>query len=231
MAVPDTIQEVLLARINRLPDEPKRLLQTAAILGREVSLRLLGAIWEGPGVLDPHFREFTRLEFLYEQTGAEEPVYVFTHALTQEVAYESLLIPRRQALHEAAGRALEALYADRLEEAIDRLAYHYSRTERADKAVEYLTRFAKKAAQGHAHTEAIRALRRGPRPRRAAAGTGARPPAPRSHPSSGLLPHSPGPIPGESRSSSCASRSAWITSKIQPWPDTIISCSVVFLYS
>jgi len=158
VAVPDTIQEVLLARINRLSDEPRRLLQAAAILGREVSLRLLGAIWEGPGVLDPHLRELTRLEFLYEQTWAAEPVYVFTHALTQEVAYESLLIPRRQALHEAAGRALEALYADRLDEAIDRLAYHYSRTERADKAVEYLRRSAKKAAQGHAHTEAIRAL-------------------------------------------------------------------------
>lgn len=158
VAVPDTIQEVLLARINRLSDEPKRLLQAAAILGREVSLRLLGAIWEGPGVLDAHLRELTRLEFLYEQTRPTEPVYVFTHALTQEVAYESLLIPRRQALHEAAGRALEALYADRLDEAIDRLAYHYSRTERADKAVEYLRRFASKAARGHAHLEAFSAL-------------------------------------------------------------------------
>ena len=158
LTVPDTIQEVLLARINRLSDEPKRLLQAASILGREVSLRLLGAIWEGPGVLDPHLRELARLEFLYEQTGTAEPVYVFTHALTQEVAYGSLLTPRRRALHEAAGRALEALYADRLDEAIDRLAYHYPRTERTEKAVEYLKRFAEKAARGHAHLEAVGAL-------------------------------------------------------------------------
>jgi tetratricopeptide (TPR) repeat protein len=74
------------------------------------------------------------------------------------MAYESLPLSRRQALHEAAGRALEALYADRLTEATDRLAYHYSKTQSAEKAVEYLKRFAEKAARGHAHVEAIAAL-------------------------------------------------------------------------
>ena len=156
--VPDTIEEVLLARIARLPDEPRRLLQTASILGREVSLRLLGTIWEGPSVFDPYLRELTRLEFLFEQTGPEEPLYVFKHALTQEVAYESLLSPERQSLHEAAGRALEALYSDRLDEVADRLAHHYSKTQRTEKAIEYLTRIAEKAARAHAHTEAIKAL-------------------------------------------------------------------------
>jgi tetratricopeptide (TPR) repeat protein len=156
--VPDTIQEVLLARIDRLPDEPKRLLQAASILGRQVSLRLLRKIWEGPGVPDAHLRELTRLEFLYEGTGVEEPVYVFKHALTQEVAYESLLAGNRQALHAAVGQELEAVYADRLEEAYDRLAYHYSKTEKVGKAVEYLTRFAEKAARGFAHEEAVAAL-------------------------------------------------------------------------
>ena len=158
VAVPNTIEEVLLDRIDRLQEEPKRLLQTASILGREVSFRLLEAIWDGPGALDPHLRELTRLEFLYEQTGSEEPVYVFKHALTQQVVYESLLAPRRQALHAAAGRGLETFYADRLEEVYDRLAHHYSRSDKAGKAVEYLTRFAEKAVRGHAHTEAVRAL-------------------------------------------------------------------------
>ncbi|MBI4561728.1 MAG: AAA family ATPase, partial [Candidatus Rokubacteria bacterium] len=158
LAVPDTIQEVLLARINRLPEEPRRLLQTASILGREVSLRLLAALWEGPGELEPHLRELTRLEFLYEKTGGDEPLCVFKHPLTQEVAYESLLPSHRQALHAAAGRALESLYADRLDEASDRLAYHYSRTEDAAKAVQNLTRLAEKAARGYAHEEAVRAL-------------------------------------------------------------------------
>ncbi len=158
VSVPDTIQGVLMARIDRLPDDSKRVLQTASVLGRDVSLRLLGALWEGPGVLDPHLLELKRVEFLYEKTGAGEPVYVFKHTLTQEVAYESLLTSRRRALHAAAGRALEALYADRLEKAYDRLAYHYSKTEEAAKAVEYLTRFAQKAARGYALVEAVAAL-------------------------------------------------------------------------
>ncbi|MBI3028821.1 MAG: hypothetical protein HYY64_04840 [Candidatus Rokubacteria bacterium] len=156
--VPETIQEVLLARIHRLADEPKHLLQTAAVVGREVSLRLLGAIWEGPGAVDPLLRELMRLEFLYERPRAAEPVYVFKHALTQEVAYESLLPARRQALHAAAGRALEKMYADRLEEVYDRLAYHYAKTDEAAKAVEYLTQAAAKAARAHAHTEAVNAV-------------------------------------------------------------------------
>jgi tetratricopeptide (TPR) repeat protein len=158
LAVPDTIQEVLMARIDRLPDEPKRLLQTASVLGREFSLRLLGAIWEGPGGLEAHLRELTRLEFLYEQSGGEEPVYVFKHALTQDVAYESLLTSRRGALHAAAGQAIERLFADRLEEVDDRLAHHYSKTDQSGKAAEYLTRFAEKAARAYAHAEAVAAL-------------------------------------------------------------------------
>ncbi|MBI4588589.1 MAG: AAA family ATPase [Candidatus Rokubacteria bacterium] len=158
LSVPDTIQGVLMARIDRLPDESKRVLQTASVVGREVPLRLLTLIWDGPARLERELAELKRSEFLYEQAGTAEPVYVFKHALTQEVAYESLLTPRRQALHAAAGRALEALYAGRLEEVYDRLAYHYSRTDDAPKAVEYLTRFAEQAAGRYAHTEALTAL-------------------------------------------------------------------------
>jgi predicted ATPase len=117
VAVPDTIQGVLMARIDRLPDAVKRLLQTASVLGRTFSVRLLEAIWESLDALGPLLGELKRLEFVYEHTGAEEPVYIFKHVLTQEVAYDSLLTTHRQALHTAAGRALEALYVDRLEEA------------------------------------------------------------------------------------------------------------------
>src|SRR5262249_27722222 len=157
-AVPDTIQGVLAARIDRLPEEPKRLLQTASGLGREVSPRLLSALWDTPDVLEEYLAELKRLEFLYERTGATEPVYVFKHVLTQDVAYDSLLTSRRQDLHAAAGQALERLYADRLEEVYDRLAHHYARTVESAKAIEYLTRFADKAASGYAHAEAVTAL-------------------------------------------------------------------------
>ena len=156
--VPNTIQETLMTRIDRLPDAAKRVLQTASILGREFSLRLLGALWAGPGGLDPHLVELRRLEFLYEQSGADEPAYVFKHALTLEVAYESLSAARRRSLHVAAGRTLETLYAERLAEVYERLAYHYARTDDSVKAVEYLIRAADKAAASYAHGEAVGAL-------------------------------------------------------------------------
>jgi tetratricopeptide (TPR) repeat protein len=158
-AVPATVQDVLLARISRLSAEGKWALQTAAVLGREVPLDLLRAIWTGPGPLEPQLRELTRLEFLHGHGGLEEPVYFFKHALTREVAYESLLPSRRRELHAAAAEALERLYAGRLEEIADRLAHHYARAERAPKAVTYLVRVAERAARTYAHVEAAAVLR------------------------------------------------------------------------
>src|SRR5215831_13438675 len=158
VTVPDTIQEVLLARIERLPEELQRLLQTASVLGREVPVALLRAIWKERGALDPLLRELTRLEFLSKRSGDVDSIYMFTHTLTQEVVYESLSPARRATLHAAAGTALETLYVTRLEEVTDRLAHHYSRTDHADKAVLYLARLAEKAARGHAHAEAVRIL-------------------------------------------------------------------------
>jgi predicted ATPase len=159
--VPDTIQGVLSARIDRLPDETKRLLQTASVLGREFAPALLKSMWERSETLEPLLLELKRLEFLFERTGARDPIYVFKHALTQDVAYESLLTTRRQTLHTAAGQALETLYADRLEDAYDRLAYHYTRTDDAAKAVEYLTLVADKAARNSAYLEATNHLTKG----------------------------------------------------------------------
>jgi DNA-binding NtrC family response regulator/tetratricopeptide (TPR) repeat protein len=158
VAVPDTVEEALRARIDRLPEDVKDALRMASVIGREVPLRLLQAVWSGPGDIEQHLRELTRLEFLYEQTRPGESVYVFKHALTQEVVYDSLPVAQRHALHAAAARALERLYEGRLEETDDRLAYHYARTDQSDRAVECLSRVAEKAARGHAHTEALGAL-------------------------------------------------------------------------
>ncbi|MBI4012039.1 MAG: sigma 54-interacting transcriptional regulator, partial [Candidatus Rokubacteria bacterium] len=158
VAVPATIQDVLLARISRLADEPKWVLQTASVLGREVPLRVLKAVWSGPGGLEPHLRELIRLEFLYEESGLEERVYLFKHALTREVAHESLLPARRRALHAAAAEALERLFVDRLDEIVDRLAHHYALADDTPRAVAYLTRVADKAARSYAHVEASTVL-------------------------------------------------------------------------
>jgi tetratricopeptide (TPR) repeat protein len=157
-SVPDTLRAVLSARIDRLPEALKRLLQTAAVLGREFPRGLLEATWDGPGSVSAHLAELTRLDFVHEQTGGDDSVHAFNHALTQEVAYDSLLSAPAQALHEAAARALESEWADRMEGARESLAYHWTRTAHADKAVEALRRVAARAMATYANAEAVAAL-------------------------------------------------------------------------
>jgi tetratricopeptide (TPR) repeat protein len=156
--VPDTIQGVLMARIDRLPEEHKRLLQTAAVLGREFPLHLLTRVWEPAAGLAPLLADLKRWELFYEEPTAEEPRYLFKHALTQEAVYQTLLKGKRQSLHALAGKAFEQLYTGRLEEVYDRLAYHYAAAD-SEKAVSYLSLFAAQAAGRYAHSEAARALR------------------------------------------------------------------------
>ncbi len=159
VAVPDTIQGVLIARIDRLPEEHKRLLQTAAVLGREFTLQLLTLVWGVEGDLAPLVADLKRWEFLYEEPTADEPRYLFKHALTQEAVYETLLKGRRQALHAAAGSAFEIIYDGRLDEVVDALAYHFSAAGDAPKAVSYLACFAAQSARRYSHAEAEKALR------------------------------------------------------------------------
>src|SRR5215471_12227867 len=161
VVVPDTIQGVLGARLDRLPEAHKRLLQTASVLGREFAPRLLQALWEEPTLLEPLLVDLKRLEFLYERARGEEPVYVFKHALTQDVAYDSLLTPRRQVLHAAAGHALERLYSDWLIERSEELARHYTEAGLNEQAVSYWHKAGQKAIERSAHVEAIGHLRQG----------------------------------------------------------------------
>jgi class 3 adenylate cyclase/tetratricopeptide (TPR) repeat protein len=155
MIVPDTIQGVLSARIDRLPEPHKRVLQTASVLGRAFSPALLNAMWDGAEALEPVLLELKRLEFLVERTGADEPFYVFKHALTQEVAYDSLLTTRRQAFHATAGEALERLYHASLTERYEELAYHFTRGAVWEKGFDYLLKSGHKARQAYANQEAI----------------------------------------------------------------------------
>lgn len=158
-SVPSTIQGVLMARIDRLPEDHKRLLQTASVLGREFPRELLRAVWDREGLLDPLLVDLKSWEFLFEQPSERDPRYLFKHALTQDVAYDSLLVGRRQTLHKKAAEAIEGLHAGRLEDAYDRLIYHYPRANEAAKTVHYLGLFASRAARNYAHAEAARALR------------------------------------------------------------------------
>jgi len=155
LMVPNTIHDVVMARINRLPEETKRLLQTASVIGREFSLRLLRAVWKGAGSLESQLRELSRLEFVYERVETEGSIYVFRHALTQETAYGSLLERQRRAYHGAVGQALEELYRGRTDEVAELLAFHFRRSDEAEKSVDYSILAAEKSQRRWANNEAL----------------------------------------------------------------------------
>src|SRR5262249_20592163 len=140
IVVPDTIQGVLSARLDRLPEAHKRLLQTASVLGREFAPALLKELWEGSAPIESALLELKHLEFLYDRPGIEEPLYIFKHALTQEVAYGSLLTTRRQVLHAAVGHAMERVYPAWLAEHYEELAHHFTLGAVWEKAFDYLTK-------------------------------------------------------------------------------------------
>jgi class 3 adenylate cyclase/tetratricopeptide (TPR) repeat protein len=154
--VPATVQAVLAARIDRLPPEEKRLLQTAAVIGTEVPLPLLHAIAEVPeDALQHGLAHLQAAEFLYETRLYPDPEYTFKHALTHEVAYGSLLQERRRGLHARIVAVLGELAGDRGSEQVDRLAAHALRGEVWDKALVYCRQAGEKAMARSAHREAV----------------------------------------------------------------------------
>jgi class 3 adenylate cyclase/predicted ATPase len=159
LQIPTTVQGVLCARMDRLTTREKELLQTLAVIGKEFPWSLVRQVVTLP---DPELRRLlARLqsgEFLYERPAYPEVEYTFKHALTQEVAYNSLLRERRGSLHEEIGRALETLFEGHLEEHCKELAHHYSRSGNIDKAVRYLHRAGQQAMQQSSVPEAIRHL-------------------------------------------------------------------------
>ena len=162
MQLPPTLQGVLAARIDRLPAEPKALLQVAAVIGKTCARDLLQRVVDLSDT--PFWQQVSylqRAEFLYEQPASPAPVYAFKHALIQEVAYALLPQARKQTVHERTAQTIEALAGDRLAEWYSELAYHYGRSGNTKQAVAYLQRAGQQAADQSAYGEAITHLTRG----------------------------------------------------------------------
>ncbi|OGL03454.1 MAG: hypothetical protein A3I03_06005 [Candidatus Rokubacteria bacterium RIFCSPLOWO2_02_FULL_68_19] len=153
--VPDTIQDLIMARIDRLAEEQKRTVQVASVIGREFALRLLKGISDIREQVERCLGELKSLEFIYEKTLFPDPEYIFKHALTHDVAYASILHSQRRELHATIGRAVEELYADRLEERLEELAYHFGQGEVWDKAFHYLRQAGVKAVALCVDREAV----------------------------------------------------------------------------
>jgi tetratricopeptide (TPR) repeat protein len=152
--IPTTVQGVSLARIDRLPETLKDVLQRAAVIGRVFTYPLLNHVVERGTELESVLEQLEHLEFIYPTSRAPQREYSFKHILAQEAVYQTLLRPRREVYHERVGKAMEALYPDHLEEVYDLLAYHYGRGNNPDKAVAYLDLVNQKAARFNAMEEA-----------------------------------------------------------------------------
>jgi tetratricopeptide (TPR) repeat protein len=154
--VPDTLHGIIAARIDRIEEGLKHILQVASVIGREFAFRLLQSITGIREELKSYLINLQTLDFIYENNLSPELEYIFKHALTQEVAYNSLLLKKRKEFHARIGEAIEETYAGRLEEFYEILAYHYTKGEYPEKAILFLKLSGEKSTSNHSLSEAIR---------------------------------------------------------------------------
>ena len=160
VSVPDSIQDILMARIDRLPEAARRAIQVASVIGREFALRLLERISDPGDQVSDVVGELRSLELILQKAAHPELSFMFKHALTHDVAYSSILLERRRALHRLIGFTTEELYADRLAEHFENLSHHFLQAEEWEKALEYAERAAEKAARAYANESVVEDCRR-----------------------------------------------------------------------
>lgn len=153
LLLPDTVQAVIRARLDRLDDGAKILVGQASVIGRTFTLRLLERIYHGPSPLFDALDALQAQEIVRQTRTLPEPEYAFRHVLAREVAYDTLLQQQRRQLHEAVGLAIEETHPERSEDTAV-LAYHFARSGRADKAVQYALLAGRRAAELYANSEA-----------------------------------------------------------------------------
>lgn len=160
LAIPDTLQDVIIARIDLLEAGSRQTLRLASVIGRNFTFAVLHAVNEEGVDLERSLMRLEENQLIRRTGGAGGTEYAFKHALAQEATYESILHPDRRALHGRVARALETLYADRLPDVFSLLAYHYSRAEDWEKAQDYLFRAGNQAGRIAADAEALAHYRR-----------------------------------------------------------------------
>ncbi len=153
--IPDTVQGVIMARIDRLDEEVKQALRVAAVIGRNFLYRILRDVDMADSALDEHLLQLQQVELIREKELAPELEYIFKHALAQEATYESILLQKRRELHGRVAAAVEALFAERPDEFYSLLAYHYAKAENWAKAQEYLFKSGDQAGKMAADAEAL----------------------------------------------------------------------------
>jgi tetratricopeptide (TPR) repeat protein len=155
LQLPDTIQGVIMARVDRLAEEVKGVLRTASVVGRSFLYRVLETISDTERNLEKNLAVLENVDLIMEKQRIPELEYIFKHALAQETVYESILLKTRRELHRQVAQTIENLFADRLEEFFGLLAYHYARAEAREEALGYLLKAGDRAGQLAADGEAL----------------------------------------------------------------------------
>jgi class 3 adenylate cyclase/tetratricopeptide (TPR) repeat protein len=154
VSLPDTMEGLIVARIDRLPEDLRRTLKLASVIGRIFSANLLGLL-DNESRLSSHLVELEDREFIHRREPAALAEYVFQHVFIQEAAYNSILARQRKEMHRRVAGAIEQLWGDRLPESVGHLAYHYSKAEDWDRARDYLVRAGEQALAMAADAEAL----------------------------------------------------------------------------
>jgi len=161
IAVPETLQGVILGRVDRLEAKIRHVLQSAAVIGRLFRRRLVGEVARQVAELDRALGELEDRALIYRDRAVPEEEYSFQHVLTQETVYNNILSRRRAQIHRHVAEAIEALYPEALEEHYEQLAYHFDRGKLADKAIEYYYKSGEKASGLYANQSAVSHFSRG----------------------------------------------------------------------
>jgi class 3 adenylate cyclase/predicted Ser/Thr protein kinase/tetratricopeptide (TPR) repeat protein len=155
LVIPETVHEILMARIDRLDEQTRSLLKIASVIGRNFLYRILRAVAPDVGEIDARLGHLQDVQLIQERPSHSELEYSFRHVLVQEVAYGAILLKDRKELHVRVARAIEELFAGRLNEFYGMLAFHYSHGEHGEKAQEYLVKAGEEAVKAAASSEAL----------------------------------------------------------------------------
>jgi class 3 adenylate cyclase/tetratricopeptide (TPR) repeat protein len=155
IVVPHSLNDVLMARIDRLEERTRELIKVASVIGRNFFYRILAEVAKSIGDIDKRLDYLKEVQLIRERRRMEELEYLFKHALVQEVAYESILLQKRRQLHETIADSIEKVFKKRLHEFYGMLAFHYSMGENAEKAEQYLIKAGEEALRSSASSEAL----------------------------------------------------------------------------
>ncbi len=155
MVIPHTINDVLLARIDRLEENTRNLIKVASVIGRNFFYRILSEVATNVKDIDNKLSYLKEIQLIRDRRRMEELEYLFKHALAQEAAYESILLQKRKEIHLHVAESIEQIFKQRLHEFYGMLAFHYSKAEKTEKVEEYLIKAGEEALKASASSEAL----------------------------------------------------------------------------